>query len=133
MDFTPQLLLDQLTNIFPEFQSNWDSDDNYFRKPFTLHGVFAQFSHFYKNCVASFKIEQIVALSNFVNNCMESKDENLDNAAATCFVENIAGEDCARHIAPYFRGEALRYFNAWGGVPIEDAALREFLQRRHPQ
>jgi hypothetical protein len=42
-------------------------------------------------------------------------DGPLDNAAATCFVENIAGEPCDRELSPHLTGEAKRYWHAWGG------------------
>jgi hypothetical protein len=135
MATTPQALLDHLTVMFPEFRDDWNRPPNCHCADdgtFTLHGVFAQFTGFFKNHVASFTQDRIAALANFVNNCMASGDEALDNAAATCFVENIAGEDCARTIAPYFNGDALIYFERWGGVPTEDHALREFLRQRRP-
>ena len=46
---------------------------------------------------------------------MDSGDENLDNAAGTCFVENIAGEPCDRELARHLSGEARRYWRYWGG------------------
>jgi hypothetical protein len=42
-------------------------------------------------------------------------DNPLDNAAATCFVENIAGEPCDGRVSRNFTGEARRYWQARGG------------------
>jgi hypothetical protein len=50
---------------------------------------------------------------------MSSKDWDLDNAAATCFVENIAGEECDRDLRGHLFGPALDYWRAWGGRKSE--------------
>jgi hypothetical protein len=46
---------------------------------------------------------------------MVSADAALDNAAATCFLEDIAGDECDRELARHLTGEARRYWRAWGG------------------
>jgi hypothetical protein len=115
---TPQELLDRLVALFPDFRSYWDGPDNYFRNEdgsFSLHGVFAEFSHFFKERYGSFQPDRIVALGEFVSACMASDDPDLDNAAATCFVENIVGEDCERELAHHLAGQARDYWKGWGG------------------
>lgn len=52
-------------------------------------------------------------------------DGPLDNAAATCFVENVAGEPCDRELSPHLTGEARRYWQHWGGRAAPGAADRD--------
>ena len=133
---TPEELLDRIVAIFPGFRDAWESPRNNHRDDdgsFTLHGAFSEFTHYFEQHHASLSSEHVAEFAAFINTCMESNDELLDNAAATCFVEIIAGEDYARAIAPHLKGHALQYFERWGGVPIEVVALREFLRQRHPK
>jgi hypothetical protein len=114
----PQELVNRLVVLFPEFQAHWDSPGNCFRHDdgsFTLHGVFAEFTTFFAERYASLPSERVADLGAFVSECMESADENLGNAAGTCFVENIAGDECDRELARHLTGEARRYWKYWGG------------------
>jgi hypothetical protein len=115
---TSQALLDKLFALFPDFRAYWDDPANCFRGKdgsFTVHGVFAQFSGFYQERHATLPSDRVEALGTFVSACMESSDKRLDNAAGTCFVENIAGEPCDRELSQHLTGEARRYWRAWGG------------------
>lgn len=54
-------------------------------------------------------------LGAFVSECIAPADDGpLDNAAATCFVEDIVGEPWDREL-PHLTGEASRYWQAWRG------------------
>jgi hypothetical protein len=116
---TPHALLDKLVALFPGFRSYWDDPGNCFRDDegsFTLHGVFAEFTGFFRERYTAFSPDQIASLGTFVSECMAPADDSpLDNAAATCFVENIAGEPCDSELSPHLIGEARRYWQAWGG------------------
>jgi hypothetical protein len=116
---TPQMLLDRLVALFPAYQAYWDDPGNCFREDdgtFTLHGVFAEFSSFFREHHQSAPAEAVAALGAFVSECMAPADDGpLDNAAATCFVENIAGEECDRELAQHLSGEARRYLQVWRG------------------
>lgn len=114
----PRELVNRLVALFPEFQAHWDGPGNYFRRDdgsFSLHGVFAQFTSFFSEGHASLPAARVADLGAFVSECMDSADENLGNATATCFVENIAGEKCDRELARHLTGEARRYWKYWGG------------------
>ena len=123
---TPQALLDQLVVMFPDFRAYWDDPGNCSRDDdgsFTLHGVFAEFTGFFRDRHAALPADQIAALEAFVSECMAPADDGpLDNAAATCFVENIAGEPCDRELSRHLTGEAKRYRQAWGGSTEPGAA-----------
>jgi hypothetical protein len=114
----PQELIDRLIAMFPDFHAYWDDPRNCFRNDdgaFTLHGAFAEFSRFIRERHALLKSDRVEALGIFVSDCMASTDQDLNNAAATCFIENIAGEDCDRELARHLSGDARKYWKAWGG------------------
>ncbi len=115
---TPQSLLDGISSLFPEFAVYWGDPSNCFRaddRSFTLHGVFSEFTEFFREHYEVLPPERVAALGAFVSECMASADPDLDNAAATCFVENIAGEACDRDLALLLTGGA-QYYRAWGGL-----------------
>jgi hypothetical protein len=115
---TPQALVDRLVALFPDFLGYWNDPGNCFRGDdgtFTVHGVFAEFTWFYRERHAELPRDRVALLGAFVSECMSADNGDLDNAAATCFVENIAGELCDRALSPYLSGEAKRCWLAWGG------------------
>ena len=112
----PRELLSQLTALFPEFGPYWDDPGNCFRNDdgsYTMHGVFSEFTSFFREQSARLTSDQLVALGAFVSECMASLDSDLGNAAATCFVENIAGEDYAEELALSLKGAARKYYLWW--------------------
>jgi hypothetical protein len=129
---TPQDLLDRLTALFPDFRAYWDDPGNCFRDddgPYTLHGVFAEFTGFFRERHAVLPHDRIAALGTFVSECMApANDGPLDNAAATCFVENIAGEPYDRELSSHLTGEARRYWQAWGGSAEASEAGKKNIQ-----
>jgi hypothetical protein len=116
---SPRALIDRLVALFPDFRAYWDDTENCYRDDdgsFTLHGVFAEFTSFYRERHARLPADRVAALGAFVSECMAPGDDGpLSNAAATCFVENIVGEPCDRNLSPHLSGEAKRYWLAWGG------------------
>jgi hypothetical protein len=114
---TPQALLERLVTLFPDFRAYWDDPGNCFRDDgsFTLHGVFAEFTGFFRERHAVLPADRVAALGAFVSECMAPFDSPLDNAAATCFVENISGEPCERELSPHLVREARRYWQVRGG------------------
>jgi hypothetical protein len=113
---SPQELLDRLVLLFPEFAACWDGPGNYFRdddRTFTPHGAFAVFSHFFKERYEHLPKDRIAALADFLSECMADPHSDLDNAAATCFLENVAGERFSGEFRGYLRGEPLAYYSQW--------------------
>ena len=113
---TPKELLDSLVELFPDFRPVWDGPSNCYRNDdgsFTLHGVFAEFTSYFRDRYDSLPSDRLAALGAFVSDCMTSPDANLENAAATCFVENIAGAECHPALSNHLRGEARTYLETW--------------------
>jgi hypothetical protein len=76
---------------------------------------FSASSRFFRERHEALASDRVAALGEFVSECMASSQAELGNAAATCFVENIAGEPCDCELARHLTGEARRYYRAWGG------------------
>ncbi len=115
---TPQELLSRLVSLVPDFAAYWDDPGNCYRPDdgsFTVCGVFAEFTDFFREAYEALPPDTIAALGSFISECMASSDADLHNAAATCFVENIAAEACDRELARHLTGEARDYCRAWGG------------------
>jgi hypothetical protein len=113
---TPRALLDRLVALFPEFAAYWDSPGNCFRDDdgsFTLHGAFAQFSFFFDECYEWLPADRVAALAAFLTECLASPHSDLDNAAVTCFLENVAGERFHHDFRRYLSGEPLKFYSQW--------------------
>jgi hypothetical protein len=92
-----ETVLHRIVHLFPSFQGYWERSENCFRADdgsFTLHGVLAEFSHYFREQYRSFTVDSIAELAAFLSAGMTA-DPDFDNAVATCFLENIAGEDCS--------------------------------------
>lgn len=122
---TPQSLLNRLVDLFPDFRTYWDAPGNCCLNDdgsFTLHGVFSKFTGFFRERHTALPADRVAALGAFVSECIAPADDGpLDNAAATCFVENIACEPCDRELSPHLTGEARRYWRARSGRAIAGA------------
>ena len=105
---------DRLVEILPAFRDYWDSPENYFREDdssFTECGVFAECSHYVTDYFDSFTVRQIEALGRFISQCMETEPEStLADAAATCFLENLARESFFDTLTEHLSGGALSYY-----------------------
>src|SRR5262245_34468215 len=111
-----QAILGRLITLLPDFAAAWDNSDNYFREDngsFSQCGVFAKFSHYFRESYEQVSSTQIAALGRFVSECAASTDTDLADAAATCFLENVAGERFNSDFRRHLSGEALRYYSLW--------------------
>jgi hypothetical protein len=108
-----QAILDRLVTLFPDFAEAWDSPDNYFREDdgsFTHCGVFAEFSHYFRDRYEQISPAQVAEVGRFMSECVGSPDAELSNTAATCFLENVAGERFSSDFRRHLSGEALRFY-----------------------
>jgi len=90
------------------FQAYVRSDDNLF-DPDSVHGVLAACSHFVREKLvepAGWK-----ALAELLNEMVGGNDKELDEAACTCFLENLAAP--AHPVRTHLRGAALTYWVRW--------------------
>jgi hypothetical protein len=107
---------------------------------FTLGSIFAEFSGFFRQRHESLPADRVANLGIFVSECMALADVDLGNAAATCFVENAAGEECDRELARHLSARRLerakagrqRYRCAWRGRRLAGSVICGGRERTAP-
>jgi len=103
---------ERLVSILPGFEALWQSPANLFgddaQAP-TLCGVFAACSHYVRERVTELTPAQASELGAFLTECMAEPGTTLDEAAATCFLENLAHEPAAELLTPHLSGRALDF------------------------
>ena len=115
---TPDSFLSRLFEIFPDFAAQWSSPDDLFREDdgaFTYCGVFAEFGAFFREHYRRFPKPQLAELSTLLDECMSEDGSEINTAASTCFLENVAGEPFSRNFGEYLRGTPARYFAQFDG------------------
>ena len=115
-------VLAELAATFPAFEAHWRDEENLFREEdgsFTSHGVFCDFADFYRERHASFSGEQLAALGGLIARHRNDPESDIGNAAAVCFLENIAGDPCERVLAPHLDEAGRELLRAWGGLQGE--------------
>lgn len=105
-------LVRRLEQAAPGFLRYVESDGNLFPTD-NVHGVFAACSHFVREQPVSRQSWQ--ALAGLMNEIVGAEDEELDNPACTCFLENLA--NLHHPLGAFLRDGALAYWDHWcGGV-----------------
>ncbi len=84
---TAHSILERLADLFPDFGVYWNDPGNCFREDdgsFTIHGVFAEFSGYFRDQYDQLPAGQVAVLGALVSEWAASTDEELANATATC-------------------------------------------------
>ena len=103
-------LITTLDNAAPGFAAYASSEENLFPTD-SPHGVFAACSQYVRETPRSPQVWR--ALAAVLNSAIGAGDD-VDNAACTCFLENLANGD--HPLAEHLRGSALEYWREWTGV-----------------
>jgi hypothetical protein len=106
-------ILENILEIFPSFKLEWEHPDNPHKDDFgcfTYWGVFAEFSHYFRDNYYKYSKDMLATLGHFISECMAVPGSDLDNAAATSFLENISGETFSCEFSHYLSGYALTFF-----------------------
>lgn len=101
---------DQLVSIFPELAERFAVSD--FRDDdgaLSCCGAFAECSWFVRERLADLSPAQLSRLGSFVSECMTIPDSEVDTAATTCFLENLACEPAAEALVPFLSEDAVSY------------------------
>ena len=111
----PVALREKLVEIFPELvqwfaTSDFRLDDDY---SLTYCGAFMECSHFVRERLDQLRPAELERIATFVSECMETPGTDLDDAAATCFLENLSHEPAADALMPYLYGEAAAYLRGF--------------------
>lgn len=104
---TSQELLDQLIEIFPEFRTHWEDEDNPWRESFTFHGVMLDFNDFIGGLKAQVNEKQWRSLGTLFNAAV-TEDDELENAVSTCFLEHLHQSGLRKSLWPYLDSNAKR-------------------------
>jgi hypothetical protein len=118
MPLTPSEVRDRLIAIVPEFEGQWESDENVFRKDdgsYTFSGVFAEFSHFVRDHFDQLSKAQLHEIGTFISKCIVMPDAIARDAAATCFLENLCFERFSAQFESYLSDGALRVYRQLQG------------------
>jgi hypothetical protein len=105
----PHALLERLVAVVPEFGPFWDDPGNCFRGDdgsFNAYGVFAELASFLPERMT---LGERAALGALVSECA-GRDDDLGNAACTCFIECVAGRPAGAGLLPYLTGCARDYY-----------------------
>ncbi len=119
---TANEMLTKLASMFPRlpnFRKHWekysdgwtDNDDS-----FTLWSLFSEFSRFVRDHWNEISEQKRKELMNFIESCLVEghKDDDLDNAVCTCFLENLSGEPpLSRQLREHMEPKSLKFFNEW--------------------
>ena len=107
---------ERLADLLPGFAAHWSKGDSLFLADdgsFTVHGVFAECSHFVRENYRTLPAAATAGLSSFVSDCLEGRyGPEADNAAATCFLENLAGEPFHQAFAEQLRPAAKKFYDS---------------------
>jgi hypothetical protein len=116
MPQTPQQVVDRLIAILPAFAEQWQSPRNCFREAdgtFSFCGAFAECSHYVRDHYERLTVEQRTPFAGFIEECMNPPGTDIDNAAATCFLENLTFERFSDDFEQYLKGHSLRFYHDW--------------------
>ena len=108
--------MDRLVAILPDFAQQWQSPQNSFREKdgtFTLCGAFAECSHFVRDHYERLTDQQRTQIADFIEECMNPPGTDLDNAAATCFLENLTFERFSGDFEQHLKGHSLKFYRDW--------------------
>lgn len=110
-------VLEQLIRLFPNFQEQWNDEENYHMGDdgaFTVHAVFSEFSDYVRDHFSKMSAADRRALFTFVEDCISNRDgDDVDNAVCTCFLENLSDEEILTQIKPYLLPKSMDFINAW--------------------
>lgn len=117
MRVNPEAVLEQLSMIFPDFAIQWAQDDNLATKPdgtFTFCGLFLEFTQYVRESFSEANEHQRLALFSLIEQCVSNSNDDLDTAACTCFLENIAGEgELSATVRRYLGPHSKAFFDQW--------------------
>ena len=122
-----EMIKDELITLCPDFTSALDESD-FIREDGTLsvHGVFAVFSHYVANRLVCEPNPSLGKVFEYVESKLTGDDSEIDNAACTCFLENLMNRvpDIIppQHFVPLLGPKSRRFcraYDEWCGSKTE--------------
>jgi hypothetical protein len=99
------------------FAGRWVSKDNLQiddKGYYTLHGLFLEFSFYFKEQINNISDQQLKDLFTNIESWIiddKNSDKDLANAVCTCFLEGIAAEGITQRIKPFMGTKTLEYYS----------------------
>lgn len=110
-------LLEYFISAFPDFETTWNSEKNYFLdgEDFTLHGVCAEFSHYFVKHYNELSNEQLKNFFDTIEDLIADSEprSDIDNALCTCFLENIAQTESGAFAKQFMGKRSAKFFDYW--------------------
>jgi hypothetical protein len=113
---TPDELVGRLVDLFPDFAAHRDEADRVAGEDDapSLCSAFTEFSEYFRERYEELPATRLQALGWVLAECMADPDSELDEAAATCFLENVAAERFHADFERFLIGRPLEYYAQWG-------------------
>jgi len=112
---TPDELVGRLVELFPDFAAHRDEAEReagHADAP-SLCGAFTEFSEYFRERYEELPPTRLQALGWVLAECMADPDSELDEAAATCFLENVAAERFHADFERFLIGRPLEFYSQW--------------------
>ncbi len=116
---TAQECMQLVLSEVPGFRDAWQRHLDYWEgEPAGLCNDMTAFSRYVSDLIAQGNTHDLPAIFNLIEKLMVEGDEQVKDAAATCFIENLlnrasSGAIDARTFAPLLGKESLAYARAW--------------------
>ena len=114
---TPDELVGRLVQLFPDFAAHRDEAENLADEDEegpTLCGAFSEFSDYFRERYEELPPARLQALGWVLAECMAEPDSELEEATATCFLENVAAERFHHDFERFLIGRPLEFYAQWG-------------------
>ncbi len=108
MSDQPDVLAGEISSICPGFTDAWLEEKGLWSKEdgtFTVHGLLAVLSHHVSGLLEKGDVSKLVRLFQLIETKLTGSDNNLSNAVATCFLENLMNR--VPSVFPFERFEVL--------------------------
>jgi hypothetical protein len=110
----------ELLVLCPDFAMAWNDECDLFTSDdgsFTAHGVLIVFSHYVADRLSRGSAPSLSKVFDFVESKLTEDDSEMDNAATTCFLENlmnrVSEKIAPRHLVLLLGPKSRRFCRAW--------------------
>jgi len=88
--YTKDNFVNEILKKFPGFQKEWDEHLNFWeREPAGVCNDMSKFSHYVARLIENGQTENLESIFKLVEDFIVNGDSDVQNAAATCFLENL--------------------------------------------
>ncbi len=124
-----EMIKDELITLCPDFTSALDDESDFLIREdgsFSVHGVFAVFSHYIANRLARESDPSLGKVFEYVESKLTGDDSEIENAACTCFLENLMNRVSEiippQHFVPLLGSKSRRFcraYDEWCGTKTD--------------